>query len=227
MKNNKCIHKIKNECDKDVTFILLCAKKSNNRGYKNIPLTPINSRQKLIDVQIKIIRSVYKKSEIIIISGFENDKLVDHIHMAEYDNVRIAENKNYKNSNTLEGWKFALNLAVKKNIYIIHGDRIFSKNCFVKSNSSYTIFHNVEKNNYNLGVLHNKNKVINMSYGLESVWSEIFFLHIDDFECARRLINDKNKKIHNIESYINELLKRTDILIVEKKPEDITILKEI
>lgn len=226
MTNKRCIHKIKNEC-KTCSFIILCARKSNNRGYKNIPLTLINSVETLIDNQINTIRKHNKDSEIIIVSGFEHDKLISHIHSKNYDNIRIAENKNYKNSTIIDGWRFALNIAIKDNTFIIHGDRVFNESCILHNKNTHTLFHQTDKNNYNLGILHDNEKFINMSYGLEDVWSEIFFISINDFDNARKILNDKYKKIHNIEGFINELSTTTEIKIFQKQQTDVKILKEI
>lgn len=230
MINKKNINKNKNECDIKTTFIILCGKKSNRRGYKNIPLTLINEYETLIDRQINIINNNYKDSEIIIISGFEHEKLIDHIFLKEYKNVRIAENQNYKHTNTLDGWRIGLNLCISQNIYIIHGDRIFDDTCISHKNSknTHTIIHDINKNNYNLGLLFDNEKFINMSYGLPNVWSEIFFINQKDFDITKQLINEyKKRKIYNIESFINELSKNIKILVVNKKQKDIKTLKEI
>lgn len=227
MKSKKYIHEIKNETKSSSVFIILCARKSNNRGFKNIPLTSINSTEKLIDHQIKTIKKAHSNSEIIIVSGFEHERVIDYIYAKKYDNIRIAENKNYRNSTTLDGWRFALNLSVKSNTYIIHGDRMFTESCIIDSKNSYTLFHCVDKNNYNLGLLYTDNRLVNMSYGLENVWSEIFFISANDFDKARSLINNRQKKIHNIEGFINELSEQIDISIIKKQQIDIRTLKEI
>lgn len=230
MINKKSINKNKNECDVKTTFIILCAKKSNKRGYKNIPLTLLNESETIIDRQINIINSNYKNSEIIVISGFEHERLIDHIFSHNYTNVRIVENQNYKSTNTLDGWRLGLNLSLNQNTYIIHGDRIFDDSyiSYRDSKTTYTIVHDINKNNYNLGLLFDNNKFINMSYGLPNVWSEIFFIHEKDFNITRKLINEyKKRKIYNIESFINELSKNITISVLNKKQKDIKILKEI
>lgn len=225
--NKKCIHKIKNESNNETVFIILCARKSNNRGYKNIPLTPVSVDETLIDRQIKTIRKNYTQSEIIIVSGFEHDRLIEHIHKKKYDNIRIAENKNYKDSTVLDGWRFALNIAIKNDICIIHGDRLFSSSCIKSNNSSYTSCYLVDKNNYNLGIIHSDNQFINMSYGLKNAWSEIFYIKKKDFDIVRSIINTKQRKIYTIESFINELSNHIKIAILNKNSIDIKVLKEI
>ena len=227
MTSKKCIHKTKNKDNTNPVFILLCARKSNNRGYKNVPLTPVRDKDFLIDIQIKTIRKKYKNSEIIIISGFEHNRLIEHIKFKKYENIRIAENKNYKNSNTLDGWKFALNIALKCDTYIIHADRIFDISCINMNKNTYVVSHNIDKSNYNLGILVSENKLVNMSYGLPNVWSEIFFISEHDFDKTRDVINSKHKKIYNIETFINELSQIIDILVIEVETKDIKPLKEI
>lgn len=230
MKNKKYIHKIKNECIDKTTFIILCAKKSNKRGYKNIPLTLVDENETLINKQIRTILDTYQNSDIIIVSGFEHDRLIEHIHNGKYSDVRIAENQYHKTSSTIDGWRFGLNLALNQDTYIIHGDRIFSNSCINSKDckSTHLLTHNTDKNNYNLGILSDDNKFINMSYGLSNVWSEIFFISKKDFNITRNLINDiKRLKIHNVESFINTLSKEIEISVLQKQPKDIKILKEL
>lgn len=230
MKNKKYIHKIKNESGQKTTFIILCAKKSSKRGYKNIPLTSIDKNEKLIDNQIKTILNNYEDPDIIIISGFEHDRLIEHIHKSKYENIRIAENQYHKTTTTLDGWRFGLNLGLNQDTYIIHGDRIFDESCIKQqeNQSTHTIIHDIDRNNYNLGISFDDNRLINISYGLPNVWSEIFFISKKDFYTARYLINEsKKRKIYNVESFINLLCKEINISILQKQPKDITTLKEL
>lgn len=226
----KCIHEIKDECCSNTTFIILCARKSNNRGFKNIPLTSINSTERLIDYQIKTITSVHKQSDIILISGFEHDKLIDYIYTKKYDNIRILENQNYKNSDIVDAWKIGLNLAIKSNVYIIHGDRIFSKECINdKSKKTHLITHAIDYSNYNLGLVYNENDILlNISYGLPNVWSEIFYISKEDFTIARKLINtNKSNRIYTVDAFINLLSEHIEISIVKKDTKHIKALKDI
>lgn len=230
MKSKRYIHKIKNDCNQKTTFIILCARKSSKKGYTNIPLTLINENETLIDRQISTILNNYDDGEIIVVSGFEHDKIVDHIHDKKYANVRVAENKDYKSSNILDGWRFALNIALKEDTYIIHGDRLFKDECILnpKIKSSHLITHDIDKNNYDLGLLFDGDEYINMSYGLPNIWSEIFFISKKDFDLARKVINEhRNRKIYNIENFINQLSREIKISVINKQPKDIKVLKEL
>jgi hypothetical protein len=230
MKKKRYIHKIKNECNQKTNFIILCGRKSSKKGYKNIPLTNIGSQETLIDKQINTILQNYEDGNIILVSGFENEKIVSYLHNHSYPNVRIAENKDHKNSNILEGWKFGLNIALEEDTYIIHGDRLFSESCInnPKIKTTHTMTYDYKKNNYELGLLSDEGKYINMSYGLPEVWSEIFFICKNDFNLTRQIINQhKQKKIYSIEGFINFLSKYIQISVIKKSPKDIKLLKEL
>lgn len=229
MTNKRFIHKIKNGCDKPTAFIILCGRKSSKRGYKNIPLTQINETETLISRQIQTIKDNYKNNEIIIISGFEHDKVVAHISDLGYTDIRIAENKDYKTSNVLDGWKFALNIAIVKDTYIIHGDRLFDASYIKeKMRTTHTFVHNFDKNNYDLGLLYNDVSFINMSYGLPNVWSEMMFISKNDFNSFKYTINEsKNRKIYSIENFLNIMSKSINISVIQKPPQEIRVLKEL
>lgn len=212
------------------TFIVLCARKYNKRGCKNIPLTPITKRQALIDIQIKNINSVFTNNEIIIISGFEHDLIVNHIHDQKYTNVRIIENQLYTQSSIIDGWKIGLNAAVQQNTYIIHGDRLFSTSCLLNDNSNtYLLTHKYDKQNYNLGITTKNNyELMNMSYGLHNVWSEICFIAKNDFDIARNILNRSEQyKLYSIEHFINCLSTKIPIMIYNKNNKDVQTIGEL
>lgn len=230
MNKKRCIHKIKNDCNQKTAFIILCGKKSNKKGYGNVPLTQINPKETIIDRQINAILNNYDNNEITLISGFEHDKIVNHIHSKKYENVRIIENQNYKSSTILDGWRIGLNSILKEDVYIIHGDRLFNESCICNSqvNNTHAVVHKHDKNNYNLGLLFDEKKLINISYGLPYVWSEIFYIKKQHFDLVRNTINNhRQKKIYNIESLINSISQKIEISVVQRKHKDIKILKEI
>lgn len=229
MTNNRFIHTIKNDCCNKTTFIILCARKSNKRGYKNIPLTIIEDNKTLLDKQIETINLVYNNSEIIVISGFEHDKVVKHLDRKKHKNVRIIENHDYKSSNIVDGWRLGLNAALEDDTYIIHGDRIFDVSYIqCKYKDTHTFVHDYNKKNYDFGLIFNEDTFINMSYGLPDVWSEIFFISKKDFNLFRDTINQsRNKRIYSIDGLINVVARKTTISVMSKTKQDIKILKEL
>lgn len=231
MSKKNCIHEIKSLNGDKVTFILLCAQKSNRRGYNNVALSDVHNQKKVIDLQIECINKAHPNNEIILISGFEHEKVVQYVHKNKYQNVRIAENKNYEKTSALDGWKIGLNLSIPGNTYIIHGDRIFSSSMISDENheqGTHTYTHNIDKTNYDLGLLIENNKLINISYGLPNVWSEIFFIHADDFQITRKLINEtRRRKIYSIDSFINLISRQFQIKVIEKHSNEVYTFKDL
>lgn len=227
MTNKTCILKTKKDFDIKTTFIILCSQRSNKRGYCNIPLLKLSDGNCLIDKQISLITNLYKAPEIIIISGFDHEKLISHIKNKKYANIRIFHNQNYKMTGALECWILGLNISLCQDTYIIHGDRIFDESFLTNAKETHTFVHDVNKNNYNLGILLEDNKLINISYGLPNVWSEIFFISKEDFTLSRNLINEhETRKIYTLDSFINILSQKTSISVICKENKDIKTLKE-
>lgn len=227
-KNIDCIHNIKEKKNDKTTFIILCAKKSQHRGQGNVSLKNVDTNRMLIDVQIDTIKKNYKNGEIILVSGFEHDRLIEHILKKDYKNIRVLENKTYKTSDILEGWRMALNISLNNDVYLIHGDRYFDDSCIISPKVTHIIVHKKDKRNYDLGVLHEEEKFINISYGLPDVWSEIFFISKRDVKKTKRIINEhKKRKIYTLESFINQLSEEVKIHVIEKKPQSVILLKEL
>lgn len=229
-RQNKYIHKIKDKVHDKTVFIILCARKSSRRGCRNIPLMKINKTQTIIDNQIQTINNTYSNNEIILVSGFEHNRLVEHIHNKSYNNIRIIENQAYKDSSVIDGWRIGMNACVPENTYIIHGDRIFTSNCISNNNEhNFLITHTSDKHNYNLGILSkHDNELMNVSYGLPNVWSEIFFLNKTNFLDAKEVLNNCEKyKLYSIEQFINYFSDKITTIILKKKKNDVKTLKEL
>lgn len=226
-KNSNCIHNIKERKNDKITFIILCAKKSQYRGQGNVSLKDVDANRLLIDIQIDTIKKNYKNNEIILVSGFEHDKLIKHIQNKDYKNIRVLENKTYKTSSILEGWRMALNISLNNDVYLIHGDRYFDDSCIKSPKVTHIIIHKKDKRNYDLGILHKEGRFINISYGLPDVWSEILFISKKDIKKTKHIINDcKKRKIYTLESFINQLSEEVKIQVIKKEPQSVRLLKE-
>lgn len=225
-----CIHTIKSDSTHRTTFLILCGEKAGVKGIQNIALTPIKNESKLIDRQIATINKNYTNSEIILLVGFESRKVINYIYDQKYDNVRILENKNYMNESSIDAWRLGINCSLESNLYIIHGDRIFNNRAIVSQykNSICTSICHVVKKNYNLGIIYDNNKLINISYGLPHVWSEILYIPQQYYKRIRNKINEtKSRKIYTVEKFINFINKDIDVYVDDSTDIKVNPLKEI
>jgi len=225
-----CIHKIKNNSFDKVTFIILCGNKAKIRGRHNIALTNITSQYKLIDYQVSIINSQFENAEIILIVGFEAQEVINYINKQKYKNCRIFENVNYNNNSAIDAWRFGINCSIQSNCYIIHGDRVFNKRAIATKypNDICISTYKKEKKNSSLGLICQENTLINISYGLPDVWSEIFFIPERHYAMVKDSINNLDaEKIYTIDKFINYINRKTSIRVDIDKAINIIPLKEI
>lgn len=230
MKQSKFIHKIKNRNKPKVTFIILCAAKSNIRGDKNIPLKQIRSDLFLIDEQIRNIRDVYNDSEIVLVTGFESENVINHISSKDYKNIRIVENLLHKTTSVFDSWRLGTNCSNEGGLFLIHGDRLFNAEAIKVETlgKSYLYTHKKDKTNYSLGISYSDKRLMNISYGLPSVWSEIFFVCEKDYKIYKNVLNNAYKnKIYTLDHFINELSKVIDIYIEDNENLVVKTLKEL
>lgn len=230
MKQSKFIHKTRTRNRQKVTFIILCAAKSNTRGGKNIPLKHIGPDLLLIDEQIKKIRDMYDDSEVLLVVGFESENVINHIQAKNYKNIRIVENLLHKTTGVFDSWRIGTNCSTEGDLFLIHGDRLFNSNAIKieNLNRSYLYTHKKDKNNYNLGISYTDHRFMNLSYGLPSVWSEIFFVCEKDYNVYKSSLNSASKnKIYTVDHFINKLSSVIDIYIEDNENIDIKTLKEI
>tara|TARA_A100001201_G_scaffold128855_1_gene114034 strand:+ start:7483 stop:8178 length:696 start_codon:yes stop_codon:yes gene_type:complete len=230
MNRQECIHTIKQTNLDRTTFIILSGGKSGVKGTQNIPLTKVNNRTLVVDHQIKTINKYYKNADILLMTGFESKRIIQHIDEKKYPNVRIFENKNYSEESIIDAWKLAVNCCCEGKIYLIHGDRIFNQEAIIPYSENHicvSVYKNVKKN-YDLGITHINDKLINISYGLPEIWSEILFVPKKYYRTIKAKLNQaKTKKIYTVEKFLNTVNQEIDIYVDSKNKIDIKSLKEM
>jgi len=230
MNRQDCIHTIKQTHLDRLTFIILCGGKSGVKGTQNIPLTYIDYNNMVIDHQIQTINKNYEHAEIMLMTDFESKKIIQHIDEKQYTNVRIFENRNYIEESIIDAWRLAVNCCSEGSFYLIHGDRIFNADAITpydENKISISVYNNIKKN-YNLGITYENNKLINISYGLPSVWSEILFVPKLYYRTIKsKLNNAKAGKIYTVEKFLNIVNKEIDIYVDCKNKISIKSLKEM
>ena len=185
-----------------VTFIILSAGKLRIKGESR-PAPMISYHDEMvIDRQISAILEAYKKPDIIIGIGYQAQTVTDYISQ-KYPAVRIIENKNHKSTSSIETLRLSINATIESNLFVIHGDRIFSKESIVTSKKSYLSYIESRKSNPGVGITHQGSELLNMSYGLNEPWSEILFVSRKDYRKFKHGLNHLTYKQYSIPEYIN------------------------
>jgi choline kinase len=223
------IHEIKSTTREKHNFIILSASKPKIRGlHGSLPLFPVGSKH-LIDRQVDTIRSVFIDYEVFLVTGFDSDNVANYVFNNHHD-IRVVENHQYKNNTVLDSLKMAVNCCLDANTFIIYGDRLFNdKSIDLKTSKSLLFSHRSDKKNYDIGLSHNKDKkIVNASYGLPDVWSEIMYVQKQDFRKLKKILNrTKKSKVFNMIQLLPILFKSIDFYIHNDKNINIQTIKEL
>lgn len=171
------------------SYIILAAGIGRNmKGVGCKSLLKINGSY-LIDIQISTILKNDEKADIIIVGGFEYQKLLNHIGNSKRD-IRIVYNHQFDTTGQSESLKIGINCCRKSNLTVIHGDILFKDNsiCFPnKKNSWMTISDKV--NNNAVGTIIQDGLIENISYGIDNKWGQIVYFPESKFQEVKRIIN--------------------------------------
>lgn len=138
--------------------------------------------------QIKIFKTIFPKANIIVICGFQKEK----IHELIEDNAKCIENKRYKDSNICLSIKIGLDFLKNKKILIVNGDLVFSNEIFLNMPKNYSwaaIDTNLNQRSSEVGVNIVDNVITNFCYGLNPKWGHIMYLTGKEFEIFKELIS--------------------------------------
>lgn len=190
-------------------FIILSAGKPRIRGCNCAsPLIPFNGT-KLINKQVSVIGEVFKNPKIILVSGYKFDEVKEYVK-AKHPKIRLLNNKEHLETSSVDSLKLAMKYCNNRDLFIIHGDRVFSKTSIIKRKESYTLYYDIDEKNQKMGLsIDDEDDLLNMSYGLDKVWSEITFLSKRDVSKVKRQIE---KKHYSLPELINASDLKLDVL---------------
>lgn len=231
MKNNpNYVHKINSSENEECNFIILSAGKSKVRGCKSPPpLVDVSKNKKLADLQIDNIRKSCAYPEIIMVVGFDADSIIEHVG-AKHDDVKILENLSYKDTDPIVSLKLAINCLTKKRTYVIYGDRLFDKRSIEVENvsRSYLFSHGYNSKNKSLGITYNNGRLVNLSYGLPNIWSQIIYICKTDFDIFKEEVNNaRSNRIYGMTGLISSLSSRLNFFVKQDDKMLIKTVKEI
>ena len=187
------------------TFVILAAGAGRRMACYGPKCLLEYKNETILDNQIKVIRLFDLNADIIVVTGFCANKVVNKMD----HRVRLVENVRYEETNSIESIRLAINASIPSNLYLIHGDMIFSQASFCPDKSSPWIFvddaSRIGKGE--VGVVVNKDNVSNLSYGLKEKWGQISYIPFEFFDLAKTVASQMNKNSSTFE-FLNKMIKR-------------------
>ena len=163
-------------------------------------LIAINKKHTILSKQLMSINSCFRRHEIILVGGFEHEKL------PRIPNVKMIVNPDYEHTNVLHSINLALRKIKNNKVVVIYGDLVFNKAClnlpFYKESAIVT---SDTMKDEEVGCVVQNGKLEHMFYGLPNKWSQIAFFTGKELELLRDVSH--NKMWFGFEA-INEILVR-------------------
>lgn len=134
-------------------------------------LIKINDTDTILSHQINIINSCFNRCEIIVVGGFQFNKL-----HSDVENVRFIFNPEYEETNVIYSIGLGLKRARTEKVLIIYGDLVFNLDCvnlpFYKE--SAVVISDTMKTE-EVGCIFNNNVLDSIFYKLPNKWAHIAF----------------------------------------------------
>jgi choline kinase len=145
------------------------------KSYGPKALITLRNEQTVIQRQLQIINRLYPAAEVIVVLGFEADRVKKELP----PHVKVVENHIYEETNVAYSIHLGLLAATHKNVLIVYGDLVFNDATlkgltFAESTAIIDSKERFEKSE--VGVTIVDGYISRMSYGLPMKWAQIVYL---------------------------------------------------
>ena len=168
-----------NSHDNDSLTIIIPAagigKRMKSRGPK--ALLTLNRGITILERQLKILWSEYPNAEIIVVVGFQGNKIRKQFR-STYP-VRFITNTLYEETNVAYSLQLAIQAAISPRLLIVYGDLVFNPSTIRTITSGPSAMLIDTKNQFKteeVGVQTQDGSVTNLSYGLTTKWGQMVYL---------------------------------------------------
>lgn len=193
------------------------------RGMKSIGpkcLLKLNTHLSILDYQIQQAKTTFKNPNIIVLTGFESERVRKHLENYHPD-ASVVCDTSYASSNQTSAVLTALHsLENLTNLLVIGSGILFKHYPKIKSNDQCILFYlDKTKDNFNIGSF-NKSNTQYLFYGLPNSWSECVFLNHNAIKFISKLDKEIFGQLYLFET-INKLLEIENIIfgsqVIDKK----------
>ena len=183
------------------------------KGMKSIGpkcLLKLHSDISILDYQIHQAKVAFKNANIVIITGFENERVKKHIEN-NHKNITIICDESYATCNQTNAILTAIDTLGKlENMLIIGSGILFKQYPKIKSDQESVLFYlDKNKDNFNIGSA-STDSTQYLFYGLPNTWAECVFLDSKTIQIMSMLDKKRFGQLYLFET-INKLLETYDI----------------
>lgn len=189
------------------------------KSYGPKALIELGGSQNVITRQLTILRKFMPDNKIIVVVGFEADKITKTLQ--RFSNIDFVYNNLYETTNVAYSIALALE-QVKGSSLIIYGDLVFNEEVIktIPVGQSCVVMDSKNQiRNTEVGLIHLKNEVLHFSYALPTKWAQIMLLNQETSRAFKEHAKDKKKKSYFGYEILNILIDRGYDLIPIESPD--------
>ncbi len=166
------------------------------KSYGSKSLIELGDGRSIIRRQIDVIRTVHRAADIIVVVGFEAEKVVRALPAG----IRAVENESYEHSGVARSILMGLRASNARRVLIVYGDLVFNRECLLgfPKNKSAIVTDTVGLiRPDDVGVNLDSGMAVHFDYGLDTKWGQIaqltgrelhLYKSIASHQDARRLL---------------------------------------
>ncbi len=155
-------------------------KRMKSRGPKG--LLPIQHGMSILEVQIRTILKTYSHADIVVIGGFEYQKMCNAL-WGKFP-VRMVCNPDYETTNVIHSVKIGINAMLPGPLLIVHGDLVFNTSAIsgLAGKESSLLVAGDQLESEEVGIGYQDGFVTTLSYALPSKWGQMAYLRDNELD---------------------------------------------
>jgi choline kinase len=189
-----------------ISFIIPAAGAGKRmKSYGPKALINLSNGETVISRQIKLIKQIYPEVDIVVVVGFEADKIRKELPQ----NIVTVHNQKFEETNVAYSIKLGLTKLQNSALLIVYGDLVFNEETLqglLLEESMIVIDKNAQIGKDEVGVTIVDNYVTRFSYGLPTKWAQIAYLTGKELELFNKHVNIKNREKFFGFEILNEIL---------------------
>lgn len=152
------------------------------KKYGPKSLINVNDKDNIISRQLKIIDEVFRWYEIILVTGFQHEKVENVVP----SKIKTIYNNNYENTNVIQSINLGLQECSTENVVILYGDLIFNKpslNVPFDHESAVVIIDSMKSEEIGCNI--DNQYIEQMFYSIGNKWGQITFLQGQELQLMK------------------------------------------
>lgn len=174
------------------------------KSYGSKSLIDLPNDTNVLGRQLSLLKEVFPKSEIILTTGFQSDKV---LKFADKFNIKSVENHFYEETSVLYSLGLALRVVSYSDIFIIYGDLVFERSVIENLifDRSFIVTGPMQADCIGTNI-DEKNEICHFGYGLPNKWCQIAFIESKSLPMFKTAATKKdNAKLYPFEIF-NKML---------------------